>query len=332
MVWITRRVWLAVLGFAAVGFSRSWAIEPQEVTFQTFDGVKISADYYPPKKGAANAPGAGSGAPMVILLHMYGQDRASWKPLIEPLHNAGFAILAPDLRGHGQSATENLKERVEKRETRLFKAMEQDVRAAYEWLAEQKGVDRARFVLVGASVGCSIALQYAALDKSVDAVVCLSPGLNYLGLDSKRDMRKVMGRKILLLATEEEKDAAEALKPLADGAQAKIHDGAAHGTNMLGLVPNIEKDIVDFLKRSAGEPVRDPCYGSLQSEIYHRPDERWIEQIKPANLRYYSTPAEAESRGLRASKTKEPRPEKDEKNKPGTTAKPEKKPSMKGKP
>ena len=43
------------------------------------------------------------------------------------------------------------------------------MRGAYDWLAQQPKVDRARFALVGASVGCSVALQYAAKDRSVTA-------------------------------------------------------------------------------------------------------------------------------------------------------------------
>ena len=67
-------LWLA----AAAG-----AIEPTPVFFEAFDGVGIHADYYEPKA-------APTGAPMVILLHMYRSDRTAWKPLAG--HNLSGSI------------------------------------------------------------------------------------------------------------------------------------------------------------------------------------------------------------------------------------------------
>ena len=43
-------------------------------------------------------------------------------------------------------------------------------------------------------------------------------------------------------------------------------------------------------------------YGSIRSDIYHLPGSGWIDEIKPWNLRVYSSPQEAESRGLRRAK------------------------------
>jgi pimeloyl-ACP methyl ester carboxylesterase len=276
------------------------AQEARKVDFRASDGVRIFADYHAPKEDKTPAP-------MVILLHMYKSDRSAWKPLIEPLHNAGFATLAIDMRGHGESATPLLEERATARDPHLFKNMFEDVRAAYDWLAEQDGVDRSRFAIVGASVGCSVALRYAVQDKSVDAIVCLTPGMNYLKLDSARDMRRIQGRQILLTATEDERKACDALAALADGTRVKIHEGEAHGTHMFGVVPDIEKDIAAFLKRGVGKAVDDPCFGSVASEIYHLPGSHWRSRIKPTNLRYYSSEEEAESRGLRAAKTRRSR-------------------------
>ena len=277
-----------VLLILAVG-SPLAAQEPEAVYFPAADGFRIHADYYPAQRSTPYAP-------MAILLHMNRADRGTWKPLAGPLSEAGFATLAIDMRGHGESQTPNTEEQVEKRDTRLYKDMYDDVRGAYDWLAEQEGVDRGRVALVGASVGASVALRYAVQDKSVDAIVCLTPGTLYLGLDSKRDMRRFRGRKILLLATE--------------GVKTKTYKGhEAHGTAMFGEVPGVEKEIVAFLKRAIGKHATGLCFGSINSDIYHLPGSHWMSRIKPTNLRYYSSAEEAEARGLRVAKTRGPRKE-----------------------
>jgi len=287
---------LITLSFAAP----ARAIEPNPVFFETFDGAGIHADYYEPKAAPA-------GAPMVILLHMYRSDRTAWKPLAGPLHDAGFAVLAIDMRGQGESVTPELRRRVERRDPKVFEEVYQDIRAAYDWLAQQEGIDRSRFALVGASVGCSVSLRYAVQDRSVDAIVCLTPGLDYLGLDSRPDMKKIRGRAILMLATEDERKAAKTLATMADGARGRIvASGKVHGTRMFGKVPGIEKEIATFLREGVGEPTKMTVYGSINSNIWHPRESGWIARISPSNLRYYSSPEEAEARGLRKTRSMGP--------------------------
>ena len=295
-----RHLALTVAALALV--ATAWAAEPERVALDTFDGQTIIADYYapPPVKG---------GSPMVILLHMYRSDRSAWKPLIEPLHEAGFAILAVDLRGHGESATDETARLVEQRDSQVFRDMYNDLRAAYDFMAARDEVDRSRVALVGASVGCSVALQYAVQDRSVDAIVCLSPGANYLGLDSRADIAKISGRKIWLVAGDDpkERSGVEALSPLAD-VETQLFPGSEHGTRMFGKVPGIEKKIADYLKRNVGGPSNDIVYGSIRSEgkVYHLAGSGWIERIAPSNMRHYSSPQEAESRGLRKARSRGP--------------------------
>src|SRR5437660_6984016 len=46
---------------------------------------------------------SGSGA-AVVLIHGHPFNRTMWAPQIQPLVTAGFRIVAPDLRGYGDSA------------------------------------------------------------------------------------------------------------------------------------------------------------------------------------------------------------------------------------
>lgn len=278
----------------------------QDVVFTTQDNLVIAGSYYPP--GRKDEP-----APMTILLHMYKTDRSDFGPLLPTLHKAGFAVLAIDLRGHGQSVgppAMKLAERVAQRDKELFGRMYQDVAAAYLWLRNQPNVDPARFALVGASVGGSIALDYASRDKSVDAVVGLTPGTAYLGLDALAAVRKYGNRPLLLLASEAERSAADQLQQAAAGATVKIVHSpqtvpdssdsmALHGARMFGKVTGIENEIASFLLKAVGPASRDRVVASIKGKVYYDPDSGQARNLSPQNLRWFSSPAEAEARGFR---------------------------------
>ncbi len=280
------------------------ATEP--ITFATEDNVVIAGAYTRSRRSLSEK------SPIVMLLHMYNGDHTHFDPLLPYLHEAGLAVLAIDLRGHGESKgppAMGLPQRVADRDPKLFRDMDQDVEGAYQWLREQKGeeVDLARFALVGASVGCSVALDYASQDKSVDAVVCMTPGLNYLGLDSAAHAKKYESRALMLLAAEDERDAAQQLGSYVPGAAVLVFPNTTgqrmglHGTRMLGGVEGVERKIVEFLVQAVGPAPTEPVVASIKSKtgVYHDAESGTVRQISPENIRTFSSAAEAEARGLR---------------------------------
>jgi dienelactone hydrolase len=288
----------------------TWAqtIPGQRVTFTTSDGVELVATYY-----AATAA-EGEKPPFVILLPAFRQDRSTYEPLVPALHEAGMAVLALDPRGQGESVGPkdmDLPARVEQRDKAVFAAMYRDVAAAYDWLAEQGQVDLTRFGVIGASMGCSVALDYAARDRSVDAIVCLTPGVDYLGLDSVVDIHKVGERPILLLASEDEREAADKLGQVNDAATVHVFEqraaekGELHGTRMFGQVPGVEGLIVTFLADNLGEPATEPVAASMhpRARVYYPADASQLKRLKVENIRWFSSAAEAEARGLTPSAT-----------------------------
>jgi dienelactone hydrolase len=256
-------IWLVVL--AAV--SALDAPKAKEVSFTTSDKVKIAADYFAPASAKDKAP-------VAILIHMYPADRSSWALLIAPLHDAGFAVLAYDIRGKAGSADGKdgpLSKSYEAHEAKLFQAAWQDVEAAKKWLATQKECDTSRIVLIGASIGCSISIEYAGREDAVKAIVCLSPGTNYFGVDSVAAIKRVKTKNILLISPEAEQDQVNMLVKATNGlAMGGKFPGnrELHGTNILAdsyhRSGQIKQSIVDFISKAtkkAGSPDKDSQSG-----------------------------------------------------------------------
>jgi pimeloyl-ACP methyl ester carboxylesterase len=300
------RIGLAALFAAIVVVEAAAAVEPAAVRFKTADDVEITADYYEP---TGDTP-----APVVILLHMYKSSRAAWTPLVPLLHKAGFAVLAIDLRGHGGSTKpdeKRLAQRVADRDPTLFNAMYQDVFAAYRFLAGKPRCDMSRVAVVGASVGCSVALDYARQDRSVDVVVCISPGEAYLGVDSRQHIAEIakQGRRpILLLAAPGERKACDALAEIDKGAtvfitQPGTQDGdRVHGTNMFGQVEGIENRVLGFIEANMGKPTEDPVVGDVHGNTYYPAGSEGASKIEKANRRLFSSAGEARRRGYKRGK------------------------------
>ena len=89
---------LALLLLPSAG--RSDPPKSQKMLFETFDKVQIQGAWYP---SAAD----GNKSPCVILLHKIGGNhmQEGWEALAQVLQEKGFAVLAFDFRGHGDSKT-----------------------------------------------------------------------------------------------------------------------------------------------------------------------------------------------------------------------------------
>jgi len=239
-----------------------------DIRFETADGVKIQGDFYPSMDRTATKP------PLAILIHMYPADRKSWAPLIPNLREAGFSVLAYDIRGRGGSIEppdKNLMQSYNAREPSHFRAAWRDVEAAKQWVARQMICNTEQLVLVGASIGCSIALDYAARDDDVKAVVCLSPGTDYMGVDSVSHIRRCANRPILLMSPATEYDRVEALvKASGDKAEGRKYTGdrLQHGTKMFDADygDDVKRQIIVHLRAAlSGAESQDAIASATQT-------------------------------------------------------------------
>jgi pimeloyl-ACP methyl ester carboxylesterase len=105
-------------------------------------------------------------SPAVVLVHDIGQRREQMLPLIKPLHDAGFVVLALNLRGGGAHAVTG----------ETFGLHEAgDVKAAVEVLRKRQFVDSSRIAVAGCGTGASAALLAAQTDGQIAAVVADAP-------------------------------------------------------------------------------------------------------------------------------------------------------------
>ncbi|MBC8107450.1 MAG: alpha/beta hydrolase [Anaerolineae bacterium] len=104
--------------------------------------------------------------PAVVLLHNYGDRRQQMLSLVRPLHDAGFVVLLPAMRGCGTSESVG-------QTFGLHEAL--DVKAAIDLLRRRPFVDPDRVMLVGVGSGANAAMLAANTDKRVLAMVLESP-------------------------------------------------------------------------------------------------------------------------------------------------------------
>lgn len=140
------------------------------VTFLTSDQIRLDAVLYPvidaKKVLEEQEKVLRKRYPAVVLAHDFGMSRQQMLPLVRPLHDAGFVVLAMNLRGNGGSGaaaqTFGLREML-------------DVKAAIEMLRRRPFVDPARIVVVGAGTGGTAAMLHAKTDPAIAALVVANP-------------------------------------------------------------------------------------------------------------------------------------------------------------
>jgi dienelactone hydrolase len=214
------------------------------VWLSAVDGYKVAAWFWP--------TGGKKSAPAIILLHQRGKDKSSWGGFPAKLVEEGFAVIAIDFRGHGQTTDPNGQSiPLNSLRDSDYQAMLNDVGAAHAYLAQQKGVDADRVGLIGASIGANLALLYAAQDRRIRTVVALSPGLDYKGLKPLAVMGPLDKRPLFLIASKGDKYALDSVQALAGGAQkdapvsVRTFDGSAHGTDIFAAQPGLDMTIIN---------------------------------------------------------------------------------------
>ncbi len=249
MTWqrFSKALCLIALATTLSPFGPGWAAE--RVAVRTMDGTTLVGDLHlPPSQARPKAP-------LVVLLHMLSRNRGDWQPYIPGLTAKGNAVLAMDLRGHGESTRRDQVRLSWRNFSRAdYARMPGDLLETLDALSTYRNrIDLNRVAVIGASIGCNVALVAAAEHQAIRALVLLSPGLDYRGIQTERAMRRYGPRPILLVASEGDSysaDSTKTLYALAVGPKKiKIYSGRAHGTQILERIPQATSLILGWLDR-----------------------------------------------------------------------------------
>lgn len=230
----------------ATGPVGSPSADPEQVTFTTEDGITLAGTLR--RGGAADAPA-------VVLVHRLGADRSEWDPLVRALSEPpGLTTLAFDVRGHGGSTAgpEGSTLAYGGFDQSAWEAAAGDVRAALAFLEARDDLSPRAIGLVGSSIGATSTLRAAAGNEQVDAVVAISPGRAYRGVDGITPASELGDIELLAVAAEHELSAVEAAQDIgriaAEG-EVQLYPGSAHGMEIATESPEMLGRVAGFLRQ-----------------------------------------------------------------------------------
>lgn len=206
---------LIALPLAAQDDEASALPEPEHITLEAGDGLALVGEYYAQDEAA----------PAVLLLHMLGSNRGAWGPFLTPLYDAGYSVLAVDMRGHGETGG-----------SRDWDLALTDKAAWLDWLREQEAVLPENISVVGASIGGNVALITCADDAACVTAIALSPGQDYQGVQPSDAVQTGLAdRSVLLVGGWNDGSVPADLLAMTTGAEGEIalrlYPTRAHGTN-----------------------------------------------------------------------------------------------------
>jgi pimeloyl-ACP methyl ester carboxylesterase len=178
----------------------------------THDGLQLTLTYYRGAVGDDLEQGKGKKTIPIVLLHGLKQNRNDYKDLARALQKSGYAVIVPDLRGHGESTRRKGHSRDDtldaaKMTPNQFSIMvTQDMRVVKDFLWQKNNAGELnidKLCVVGAGMGASVALNFALVDTVeqernpvprpdykvgcfVKALVLISPEISFRGLPIRK--------------------------------------------------------------------------------------------------------------------------------------------------
>lgn len=201
---------------AAARVSKGEKKKYEPVQIKTQDKLTLTANFYAPKKKGR--------APAALLIHGAGSNALALNKSAEYLQRKGFAVLALDLRGHGESVSEKYEWATAADlgvKTRTWAYAMRDLEAATDYLRDLDNVHNSNLSLVGMGEGAVLAAKYALNDENTRAVAFIEPTPEIYGYNMMRDVCDLGGLPALIMATDKGRQQATRIK----NAAAKANDG-----------------------------------------------------------------------------------------------------------
>jgi fermentation-respiration switch protein FrsA (DUF1100 family) len=128
-----------------------YGLVSDDVTVKTADGLALAGWYIPGDNGA-----------VVLTQHGYKSHRGEMLNEAAMLHRHGYGVMITSTRAHDMSDGTLIT---------FGKDEMKDFDAWYRFVIAQEGVDPARIGIIGNSLGGSLAIEYAAQNPAIKAVV-----------------------------------------------------------------------------------------------------------------------------------------------------------------
>jgi pimeloyl-ACP methyl ester carboxylesterase len=171
---------------------------PAAIRLEARDGLRLMGLYWEGEREVG-----------VLLIPMTGGRGSDWEALIGPLHEAGYHVLAIDVRGYGAT----------RHRPNWPKAIDDTV-DWLGWLDAQPGVEDA--AAIGASSGANLAIIGCAAYDACRTAVAISPILDFQGLRPGDSLPAMEARSILLIGSHSDSGSANAARQLAAAAPGEV--------------------------------------------------------------------------------------------------------------
>lgn len=194
--------------------------------------------------------------PTVLLLHSLGYSSSDWGNLINDLNNAGYAVIAMDLRGHGKSVYNS---NFQKRswvyfQPKTYKKFPNDVIAILKQAqVSSKLVSLDNMAIVGADIGANTAVLVAKQLPSKQkpkTLVLISPTTSFKGLYIPLTMTD-LNMPMLSMVSNKDKYCLQEQRKLAKFAQggfyAQNYPQGGMGMLMIKSNPSMAQDITKWI-------------------------------------------------------------------------------------
>lgn len=145
----------------------------EDLVLLTSDGVQLTLTYYHGVNQDDAQQGLGKRTIPIVLLHGWKQGRNDFKPLAATLQRLGYAVIVPDLRGHGESTRrkgdvkDEILDAAKMTPSQFGLMVTQDMKAIKDFLWEKNNAGELnidKLCVVGSQMGASVALNFAGFD------------------------------------------------------------------------------------------------------------------------------------------------------------------------
>lgn len=213
----------------------------EKINLISSDGQKLAANFY-------DAPEARG---WLLLTHMMPATRESWSGFAEEMANDGYSSIALDLRGHGES--QGGPGGYRQFSDADHQAGIYDLESAWDFL-KSRGALPEKTAVIGSSIGANLSIQFLAAHSEVARGIFLSAGLNYHGVVTEENAKKLsVSQSVILISSKDDDGNAEEnqllYKALPEEMKKRliIFEHGGHGNNMFSATE--EMDLTDIIKK-----------------------------------------------------------------------------------